>query len=391
MSALPLSGIRVVEFTWVIAGPLLTKYLALLGAEVIRIESAKRVEFREREGGFALLNNNKRSCCLDLSQPRAREIAREIVMRGDVVVENFGAGVLDRLGLGYADLSARKPDLVMLSCSGLGRTGPDRDKVAYGTLLQLFSGWSLLQGHPGTEDILVGGAWTDPLAASTGAFALLAALHHRQRTGEGQHVDFSMMEATICGLPEALLDFSMNRRLPVRQGNRDAIFAPHGCYPCQGDDQWIAIAVTTEEQWQALARALGNPVWTREDRFADAARRKQNEDALDARLGEWTAARPRATVARELALAGVPAGAVMKVADLVADPHLDARGTFVELDSPGGRPHLTIGAPLRVEPGGMDAPRPAPRLGQDNAYVFQTLLGMSDAEVAELIESGVAY
>ncbi len=280
----PPAGVRVVDFTWVIAGPLTSKHLALLGAEVIRLESARRAEFRERGGGYALLNDNKKSCSLDLSRPRARELAREIVRRSDVVVENFGSGVMERLGLGYESPRQVRPDLVMLSCSGLGRSGPDRDKVAYGTLLQLVSGWSMLQGPAGSEEILIGSAWTDPLAAACGAFAVLAALHHRRRTGEGQYIDLCMAEATLCGIPGAPMDYSMNRRLPRRLGNADAVLAPHACYPCKGEDQWIAISVHSEAEWRGLRQAMGNPAWAEDERFADMPGRKGHEQDLDRRI-----------------------------------------------------------------------------------------------------------
>jgi benzylsuccinate CoA-transferase BbsF subunit len=387
----PLSGVRVVEFTWVIAGPLTSKYLAMLGAEVIRIESEKRPEFRDRGSGFALLNNNKKSCALDLSQPRAREIAREIVKRSDVVIENFGSGVMDRLRLSYEDLRQVKPDLIMLSCSGLGRTGPERDALAYGTLLQLYSGWSLLQGHPDSDEVLVGGAWTDPLAAITAAFSVLAALHQRARTGEGQYIDFSMVEATLCGIPEVLLDYSMNGRLPVRRGNGDVILAPHGCYPCRGEDQWIALSVSSEEEWAGLRRAIGDPAWAADERFADTFRRKAHEAELDARISAWTRPLAPDEAVRRLQAAGVPAGPTQNAAGLVEDPHLQQRGVFVPIESPTGQGHRTIGAPWRIEPGLQPTYSPAPRLGQDNGYVFKTLLGLSDAEVADLVENKVCF
>jgi crotonobetainyl-CoA:carnitine CoA-transferase CaiB-like acyl-CoA transferase len=388
---LPLAGVRVVELTWVIAGPLTTKYLALLGAEVIRIESARRAEFRARGGQFALLNDNKKSCRLDLSQPRARELARALAARADVVVDNFGTGVVDRLGLGYEALRQLKPDLVVLSISGVGRTGPDADKLAYGTLLQLASGWSAMQGHPGTDEVVVGGAWTDPLSAATCAFAVLAALRHRARTGQGQLIDFSMVEATLCGVPEALLDYAMNRRLPPRRGNRDRLHAPHGVYPCRGEDRWAAIAVTSEQEWQALVAALGAPAWAADPRFAAAAGRKQHEDELDALIAAWTAERSTGEVVELLQGAGVPSGPVLPAAELLDDPHLRARGLFVETQAPLGGRRLTIGAPWRIEPGFEPVYAPAPRLGEHDGYVFRELLGLSEAEVAALVESKVIF
>jgi crotonobetainyl-CoA:carnitine CoA-transferase CaiB-like acyl-CoA transferase len=387
----PLAGIRVVEFSWVIAGPMMTRYLAVLGAEVIRVESERRAEFRARGGSFALLNDNKKSCRLDLSNPRARTLALRLVEQADVVVENFGTGVMDRLGLGYEALRQVRPELIVLACSGVGRSGPDREKLAFGTLLQLASGWSLLQGHADEDEIVVGGAWTDPLSAATGAFALLAALHHRRQTGQGTFIDLSMVEATLCGLPESLMDLAMNRRRPARRGNSDRVAAPHGVYPCRGDDAWVAIAVRDQVEWGAFTRALGQPAWAAEARFADPAARKRNERALDELIGGWTAELSVEEVVAALQDAGVPAGPVLPPAELLEDPHLRARGLFVQTDAPLGGRRLTIGAPWRIRPDFRPAYAPAPRLGQDDDYVFKELLGLSDQEVAELIESKVAF
>jgi benzylsuccinate CoA-transferase BbsF subunit len=391
MSQLPLSGVRVADFTWVIAGPSMTKNLALMGAEVIRIESAKRAEYRARGGSFALLNDSKKSCALDLSQDEAREIARQIIERSDIVVENFGAGVMKRLGLDYDAVRAFNPGIIMLSCSGMGRTGPDSDKLAFGTLLQLYSGWSLSQGHPGTDSIHVGGAWTDPLTALHGTFAILSALYHRKQTGEGQYIDLSMVEATMCGLPESLMDFSMNQRLPTRYGNSDRAHAPHSVYRCAGEDQWVAIAVTNEDQWQSFKSALGNPAWADVDAFADAFRRKCHEADLNARINEWTADKSASDVMHLLQAAGVPAGPSLSIAELVNDEHLRTRGTFVETQSPQGDERLTIGATWHITPGLSPAYRPAPQLGQDSQYVLEELVGIDHERATELIENKVAF
>jgi benzylsuccinate CoA-transferase BbsF subunit len=391
MTNLPLSGVRVADFTWVIAGPSMTKNLALMGAEVIRIESAKRAEYRARGGSFALLNDSKKSCALDLSQDEARIIARQIIERSDIVVENFGNGVMSRLGLDYESVRSVNPGIIMLSCSGMGRTGPDSDKLAFGTLLQLYSGWSLSQGHPGTDDIHVGGAWTDPLTALHGTFAILAALYHRNLTGEGQYIDLSMVEATMCGLPESLMDYSMNQRLPVRYGNTDRAHAPHDVFKCAGRDQWVAIAVTNEDQWTKLKSALGHPEWADEDRFADAFRRKCNESELNAQISEWTAERGAMEVARALQDAGVPAGPSLSIPDLINNEHLRARGTFVETKSPQGDERLTIGATWHITPGFTPEYRPAPQLGQDSHYVLEDLVGIDRERASELIENKIAY
>lgn len=380
----PLAGVRVVELTWVIAGPLTGKYLASLGAEVIRVESDTRAEFRARGGNFALLNDAKRSVALDMTKPRARGLARQLVLQSDVLVENFGFGAVDRLGLGYEALAAEHPGLVVLSCSGLGRTGPDRDKLAYGTLLQLTSGWSLLQGNPAKEDVVIGGAWTDPLTAAYGAFAVLAALRARDRTGRGCLIDLSMVEATLSGLPESLAAVAREGRPPPRLGNRDALLAPHGVYPCRGEDAWVTVAATTAAEWRALAGLVGLD----DRRFSDAVGRKQHEEALDARIAAWTRPRTPLEAAECLQGAGVPAAPSLSAADLLVDPHLAARGMFPEVAAPTGEARRTFRAPWLIE--GFEAERrPAPRLGQDNAYVLGDLLRLSAAEIAELVSSGV--
>jgi benzylsuccinate CoA-transferase BbsF subunit len=387
----PLEGLRVADFTWVIAGPSLTKNLALLGAEVIRIESATRAEYRARGGNFALLNDNKKSCALDMSQDEAREIAKKIIAKCDIVVENFGKGVMDRFGLDYASLRQLKADIIMLSCSGLGRTGPDSDKLAFGTLLQLYSGWSMLQGNPESDKVVVGGAWTDPLTAIHGTFAVLAALYHRRRTGEGQYIDLSMVEATLCGLPEAAMDYSMNRHQPARRGNADPAVAPHGCFPCKGADAWVALSVSDAHEWQALCEALGRPELTCDERFADEFRRKEHETVLSAIIAAWTSTLTPYEAMERLQAAGVPAGPSLSILKLTEDPHLRARGLFVDTTGPDGEAHVTIGPTWQFDPPLDVEFTPAPQLGQDSHYVLTELAGLEPAEVDRLIESKVAY
>lgn len=387
----PLEGLRVVDFTWVIAGPSLTKNLAFLGAEVIRIESATRAEYRSRDGNFALLNDNKKSCTLNMSQAEAREIAKKIIAQCDIVVENFGKGVMNRFGLDYDALCEIKPDIIMLSCSGLGRTGPDSDKLAFGTLLQLFSGWSMLQGNPDSTKITIGGAWTDPLTAIHGTFAILAAVFHRHRTGEGQYIDLSMVEATLCGLPEATMDYSMNRNQPARRGNSDPVLAPHGCFLCKGQDAWIAISVSDEVEWGALCEVVGNPELTSDERFSDMYRRKHHEGALNQILVEWTKTLTPNEAMELLQAAGVPAGPSLSIMELTEDPHLRERGVFVLTGGPNGGEHVTIGPTWKFNPALDVEYTPAPQLGQHSHYVLTELAGLESADVDRLIESKVVY
>lgn len=391
MSNRPLEGLRVADFTWVIAGPSITKNLALLGAEVIRIESATRAEYRARGGNFALLNDNKKSCALDMSQDEARGIAKELIATCDIVVENFGKGVMNRFGLDFESLNQLKPGIIMLSCSGLGRSGPDSDKLAFGTLLQLFSGWSMLQGHPDSTKITLGGAWTDPLTAIHGTFAVLTAVYNRRRTGEGQYIDLSMVEATLCGLPEATMDYSMNRNQPSRRGNSDAVLAPHGCFPADGEDAWVALTVSDEQEWAGLCEAIGAPELVADERFADMYRRKQNEVALNEIIAQWTKARTPYQAMETLQAAGVPAGPSLSILGLTQDPHLRDRGLFVTTTGTDGEEHITIGPTWRFTPALDIEFTPAPLLGQDTRDVLTQLVGMDAAEVDRLIEEKVAF
>jgi len=389
MPKLPLDGIRVADFSWIIAGPLCTKNLGMLGAEVIKIETRKRPEFRGQRASFSLLNNSKKSCTIDLTQAKGRDLAKGIIRKSDVIVENFGYGAMDRLGLGYETLKALKPDIIMLSSSGLGRTGPDRDQVAYGNLLQGFIGWSALIGYPDGRSVGLGGAWTDPLTAITSTFAVLAALHHREETGEGQYIDLSMAEATLCTIPEALFDYVMNGRVEEPIGNWDEIMAPHGCYPCKGEDQWIALAVTNDEEWEALCQVIGGPSWAKSERFSDRFGRWKAREELDSYIGEWTRSMTSAEAMDILQKAGIPAGPSYNTEGLVNDPHLQARQLFVEIEEPDLGKRTTIGLPWKLEPGPGAVCFRAPMIGEHNDYVFKELLGLGEAEVAELVKEGV--
>lgn len=326
-----------------------------------------------------------------MSQEEARAIAKKIIAECDVVVENFGKGVMDRFGLDYASLRELKPDIIMLSCSGLGRTGPDSDKLAFGTLLQLFSGWSMLQGNPESDKVVVGGAWTDPLTAIHGTFAILAALFHKQRTGEGQYIDLSMVECTLCGLPEATMDYSMNRNQPARRGNTDPVLAPHGCFPCKGHDAWVAVSVSDECEWHALCDAVGMPELACDERFADMFRRKGNETELSGIIAGWTKSLTPYEAMERLQEAGVPAGPSLSILSLTEDPHLRERGLFVATTGPDGEEHITIGPTWQFTPSLDIEFTPAPQLGQDSRYVLTELVGLDAAEVEWLIESKVAY
>lgn len=406
MSRLPLEGVRVVDFTQIQAGPQSTVWLAVMGAEVIKVESRQRPDLlrlysQARDGRpdaglncspvFSSLNMSKKNCTLNLTQPRARELFKELVKRSDVVVENFSSGVMERLGLDYPSLVRVKPDIIMVSVSGPGRTGPERNYLAYAAVIHAHTGLCSLSGYPGGPPNLMGVMWSDVLAGQTAALAILAALRHRRRTGEGQYLDCAMSEATLAVMPEAVMDYTINGRVRGCEGNRDESMAPHGCYPCKGEDAWVAVAVATDEQWQALCRVMDDPSWARDTRFADGLGRWHNREEIDQHLAAWTVNYPAREVMALLQGAGIPAGPSCAVPDLLADPHLRARDFFWEMDHAemGKAPLLRLPWRTDGEPAGRYAP--SPLLGEHNDYVFRTLLGMTEEELARLTEEKVIY
>jgi benzylsuccinate CoA-transferase BbsF subunit len=401
-ASMPLSGIRVADFTWVWAGPFCTQQLAHLGAEVIRIESTSRpcvtrllppfADFQpgpNRSGYFNQYNQGKRSLTLNMKDPRAVEIARRLVAKSDVVAENFAAGVMDRMGLGYEALRSLRPDIVMISLSGYGRTGPDKDFVSYGPATVPLSGFSAVTGYAGYPPMHVGISYGDPTAGLHGAFAVLAALLHRKRTGEGQYIDLSLWEASSALLPDAILEAQMNGADPPRDGNRHPRMAPHGVFRCAGPDRWVSIVVGSDGEWQALCRATGMADLAVDPRFATAAGRKANEDELEERLGAWTKNATPEEATRLLQAAGVAAFPSMTNQDVAEDPHLNERGFFVDLPHPEVGPRHHAGIPWRLSATPCAVRAPAPLLGQHTRELLEGLLGYSPAEVDELTATGV--
>jgi crotonobetainyl-CoA:carnitine CoA-transferase CaiB-like acyl-CoA transferase len=401
MSA-PLAGIRVADFTWVWAGPHCTLQLAHLGAEVIRVETANRpcvtrmlppfAEFQtgpNRSGYFNQYNQGKKSITLDLKRPEAIAVAKRLVAASDVVVENFAAGVMDRMGLGYDVLRALRPDLVMIALSGYGAAGPDHDKVSYGPAQVPLSGMSSLTGYRGFPPMHVGISYGDPTGGLHGACAVLAALMHRARTGEGQYIDLSQWETSIAVLGEGVLAQTMNGAAPARDGNRDPHMAPHGVFRADGNDSWVAIAVEDDAAWTRLAQVLGRPELATDARFASLAARKRHEDELEEIVGAWTAARTAEHAVDELQAADVAAFVSARNADLAEDPHLRARGYFVELEHPEVGRRIHAGVPWRMTANESRVRAPAPCLGADTDQVLRDVCGYGDAEIAALRDGDV--
>jgi len=410
-----LAGLRVIDLSQVLAGPYCTKLLADMGAEVIRVECAARSGRggalpRTRPGGafgasfpdgdtgersynrFAYyneVNRNKHAVTIDLSKTLGVEVFKKLVAISDVVVENFTPRVMPNFGLDYPVLCRINPRIIMVSISGYGRDGPYRDYVSYGEGIEAMAGFCRLTAYPGGPPLKPGVAYADAVSGLYAAFAVLAALRYRRRSGKGQHIDLSMREALTPLLGEAIMDYTMNRRAAGPMGNRHPRMAPHGCYRARGDDRWIAIAVSSDDEWNALCRAMGNPPWSGEDRFSTVEGRLANSEDLDQHIGGWTIEHDHMELACRLQDAGVKAGAVLDIAQVAGDPHLNRRGFFEELPHPeaGARRYPGVSWRMSRTPGGLRLP--APCFGEHNRYVFGELLGMTDAEIARLEEAGV--
>jgi crotonobetainyl-CoA:carnitine CoA-transferase CaiB-like acyl-CoA transferase len=381
---LPLDGIRVLDFSWVIAGPTCTRYLALMGAEVIKIEAPDRPDTGRVSELHDVLGQSKLGLSIDLKAPGALDAVRRLVGRADVIVENFATGVMERLGLGYDALRAIRPDIILLSASGLGRTGPHAEWVAYGNLLSAYSGFAALNDPHGDEP-RTGLAWADPLCGLFMAFAVVAALHARDRGHGGRHIDFSMLEGLLWTMPGALLARRITGVDPQPIGNDDPLLAPHGVFRCAGEDRWLAIAVTDDAEWRALCSiipALRDLAALTEDE------RRRSRATIDAHLAAWARDRDAIEAMETLQAAGVPASASYTTNDLFGDSHLWERGFYKPVKERDGTPRLLPSLPWLWGDGSLIAPRAAPALGQDTEPVLRGIAELSDAEIDAVRRSG---
>ncbi len=411
MARPPLEGIRVCDFGWVWAGPYCTLQLAHLGADVIRIESRARpcltrmlppwpdgkFSSLNRSGYFNQYNQGKRSLSLNLRHPEAAEAVRRLVAKSDVVTSNFAVGVMERLGFGYEELRRIRPDIIVISLSGYGATGPCRDYVAYGPAQVPLSGLSTLTGYKGWPPMHVGFSYADPNAGVHAAFAVLTALYHRAKTGEGQYIEMSQWECAMEVLAEGILEYTMNGREPERIGNRDPWMAPHGIFRAADIsekvigvtiDSWVSVACANDDEWRKLAGAIGRPELANDPRFTTLEARKRNEDELEAIVTQWTSARSAHDAEAALHEAGVAASVCANNKDLSEDPHLNERNYFVYLEHPeiGVRQHC--GIPWRMSGTPCAIRAPAPLLGQHTEEVLRGLLGYSEAEIEDMRRKG---
>ena len=398
-----LEGIKVADFSWVITGPLATRFLAEHGALVIKIENTAYPDqlrtvtpYRDdlpgvnRSGLYADYNAGKYGITLDLNKPGAMDIARKLVTWADVVVEAFTPGTMEKWGLNYHELEKLNPDIIMIRHTIQGQNGPFASMPLLGYYVQAGVGITDLTGWPDREPTGTPLAYPDFTGCWITVIAILAALDHRRRTGKGQHIDVSQMEATLHFIGRSILDYTANGRVQACRGNHSSRAVPHGAYRCKGGDRWCALAVFSDEEWKSLCNVIGNPGWAKAPHFSSLRGRKEHEDELDKLLEEWTIKFTAEEVMTRMQAAGVTAGVVQNGEDLVdSDPQLKYRNHFLTLNHPEIGLHTCEAAPFRLSKTPGDLRMPAPCLGQHNEYVCTKVLGIPDEDFVELMQAGV--
>jgi benzylsuccinate CoA-transferase BbsF subunit len=380
-----LNGIRILDFSWVLAGPYATRMLADFGAEVIKIQPLlPEAGDKFSRAYYHTWNRNKLGITLDLGKNEGIEIARKLVGISDVVVENFSPRVMENWGLGYPELKDVNPQIILLSMSAMGHTGPQRDYVGFGPTVQAFSGITFLTAYPDQPPLGLGYSYSDHIAGLYASLALLNALEYRRQTGEGQFIDLSQTEAMTSLLADAFLEYTLEGREAKPVGNRSDKAAPHGIYPCQGEDRWCAITVSSAEEWDGFKRALDNPDWVNAARFTSLEGRLENVEALDSLVREWTCQYPAEEVMAVMQREKVPAGVVQNAADLTDDPQLESRGFFLKMEHPDLGHTVTDASPIRLSEHPAEYRRIAPGRGHDNEYVYRHLLGLTENEINRL-------
>ena len=404
---LPLSGVRITEMGQLIAIPHAIKLLSDMGAEVVRIESCGRLEnyrassfydnsvdgaFWNRCANFYEQNRNKLGVTLDLSLPAGREVLGDLVAVSDVFAENFTPRVVRNFGLTYEDLRRIRPDIIMVSSTGYGQTGPWAELGAIGYATEAASGLAHMTGYEDGPPVVPEIPYADYVAAENTVFAIMAALTHRARTGKGQRIDVSQTETVSSTIPEALLDYTVNGRIQPRHGNADSAMSPHGNYRCSGLGNWIAIAVATDAQWRSLCAGLNQPAWAEDTRFADTLSRWRHRRDLDALVDDATGSWDPIKLMHALQGRGVPAGAVLNGKELLADAHLRDRGfyeTMAHHPSTEMPPLPYPSRPWRFSKTPGTARTPAPTMGEHNRLVLSGLLGRTERELELLEQEGV--
>jgi benzylsuccinate CoA-transferase BbsF subunit len=397
------SGLKILSFSWAVVGPLTMKFFADHGATVIRIETSHRpctmrssAPYKDnkpglnRGGYFTYYNANILSFAINMNHPKAAGVARKLVAWCDVFMENYTPGVIEKWGLDYESLKKIKPDIIMLRQSGYGSSGLYKNLPAFGMVLVPIAGLPNFIGWPGKEPLPVGvSAYTDCISPRFASAALIAALDHRNKTGKGQLIDVSQFEAAISFILPGLLEYIASGKEPERIGNASPYAAPHGVYPCKGDDRWCTIAVSTDEEWEIFCREIGKPEYIKDPRFNNLENRKKNEQELNRLIGEWTINYSPEEVMTRLQKAGVPAGVVENTADAFNDPQLRKRNIYWPMQHPEMGEFTHLGQSFQLSKTPAKAYSPSPLLGEHTEQVCTEMLGMSDEEFVSLMQEGV--
>jgi len=387
----PLAGIRVLDFSHVLAGPFCTRLLADLGADVVRVESSKHPDSpwksdfedsRGRPASYLNTNRSKRSITIDLKNDVGHHVAVRMAAVADIVTENFSAGVMGRLKLDYETLRAQNPRLIYVSMSGFGHNGPRRDWTSMNMNLQGYSGLMMITGSEGDPPTAISNSWNDYIGGLHACFGILEALSQRATTGTGANLDLSQFECSVAAIGPLLLSSTVNRSEPRRLGNRSAEVAPQGVYRCAGADEWCAISVQNNDQWNALVGAVGDPEWAKVARLATLSGRIQHHDEIDIHIEDWTIQIPNTDVERRLKAAGVPAERMRRIQNLVGVP--DGAQAFERMEEPLIGSVLTTSLPFSFSSSSSSPPHPAPSLGQDTRDVLHDWLDLSDSEIDKL-------
>lgn len=398
MTTLPLEGIRILDLSMWWSGPICTSYLGAQGAEVIKVESIQAPDgFRytatlpgedwwEFGAQFNGANMNKLGITLNLADPKGKSLFKELVKKSDVVIENFSASVMDNFGLGYEVLKEMNPKIIMLSMPAYGKTGPFGQQPGFAYTFEILSGIAQVNGYEDGNPMIISGVG-DVISGSHTAFALLSALEYRERTGNGQAIEVAQVEACANLVGQPIMDFSMNGSNWGRFGNRQPGLAPHGIYRSKGTDSWIAIAVTNEQEWKYFCKAIGEPLWTKDERFQTMEGRCQYQDELDTLIETWTIRFSHYDGAKLLQAAGVSAGPVLEVDEIENDPFLD--GMFQEMTRELVGTHKYPAWPIKFSGERIMQKTVAPKLGQHNEQVLCEILGLSDLEIKQLEQDDI--
>jgi benzylsuccinate CoA-transferase BbsF subunit len=402
MGNLPLEGYRVIDFGWAAAAPRATCLLADMGAEVIKVETHRRLDpvrfgpdntemDPEKDPLFHSINRNKLGILLDLTKPESSTLIKDLIKISDVVVENFSPGVMKRFSLDYDELKKIKSDIIMISFPGVGSEGPLSDVVTYGPSLAALAGLDNLVGYEGERVLGMQQAYADINSSLFGAFAVQIALFHREKYGKGQRIEVAQLEALLSTMPEPILEFSFNKRILNTLGNVNNIMPVHNNYPCGGEDKWVSIALLTDEEWESFCRAIGNPSWTQKEYFADNYKRSLNRKELDKLIGEWTREKTPYEVMKILQKEGVAAAPCADTEDRFSDPHLSERQNIVNIEHPVTGVDFVPNVVCNLSETPGEIRRPAPMLGEHNEYVFGELLGLSKEKIDQYVKEKILF